>query len=110
MIRRPPRSTLFPYTTLFRSIEALEDETNFMAAGLGTRRVTELGQIVAVDQHVAARGLGQSADDVKKRGFSAAGRPPDGNRLSPQDLKVDAAQRGHFHLSRPVELPQNFGF
>src|SRR5258707_4220915 len=24
MIRRPPRSTLFPYTTLFRSIEGLE--------------------------------------------------------------------------------------
>src|SRR5258708_29146668 len=24
MIRRPPRSTLFPYTTLFRSIEAQE--------------------------------------------------------------------------------------
>jgi len=22
MIRRPPRSTLFPYTTLFRSVEA----------------------------------------------------------------------------------------
>src|SRR3712207_7852906 len=26
MIRRPPRSTLFPYTTLFRSIEALAAE------------------------------------------------------------------------------------
>src|SRR5690242_20867740 len=25
MIRRPPRSTLFPYTTLFRSIEASAD-------------------------------------------------------------------------------------
>src|SRR2546425_7041763 len=24
MIRRPPRSTLFPYTTLFRSLKALE--------------------------------------------------------------------------------------
>src|SRR2546422_2230412 len=24
MIRRPPRSTLFPYTTLFRSLHALE--------------------------------------------------------------------------------------
>src|SRR2546422_7786788 len=24
MIRRPPRSTLFPYTTLFRSVTALE--------------------------------------------------------------------------------------
>src|SRR3712207_7244305 len=27
MIRRPPRSTLFPYTTLFRSLGCLRDET-----------------------------------------------------------------------------------
>src|SRR3712207_8673789 len=26
MIRRPPRSTLFPYTTLFRSVEGVEDQ------------------------------------------------------------------------------------
>src|SRR3712207_8216356 len=26
MIRRPPRSTLFPYTTLFRSLQKIEDE------------------------------------------------------------------------------------
>src|SRR2546430_4944141 len=26
MIRRPPRSTLFPYTTLFRSLELLIDQ------------------------------------------------------------------------------------
>src|SRR2546430_6399472 len=26
MIRRPPRSTLFPYTTLFRSLRAREDQ------------------------------------------------------------------------------------
>src|SRR3712207_7787448 len=26
MIRRPPRSTLFPYTTLFRSVEAAGDD------------------------------------------------------------------------------------
>src|SRR2546422_4919077 len=25
MIRRPPRSTLFPYTTLFRSIDRIQD-------------------------------------------------------------------------------------
>src|SRR3712207_8043338 len=25
MIRRPPRSTLFPYTTLFRSLDAIQD-------------------------------------------------------------------------------------
>src|SRR5260221_5161706 len=26
MIRRPPRSTLFPYTTLFRSLKAIKDQ------------------------------------------------------------------------------------
>src|SRR5262245_65018862 len=29
MIRRPPRSTLFPYTTLFRSVEALDQLAKF---------------------------------------------------------------------------------
>src|SRR2546422_5917891 len=28
MIRRPPRSTLFPYTTLFRSSAAMRDRTS----------------------------------------------------------------------------------
>src|SRR2546429_3991845 len=37
MIRRPPRSTLFPYTTLFRSVSALE----FRQSGF-VERVTEL--------------------------------------------------------------------
>src|SRR3712207_7936918 len=27
MIRRPPRSTLFPYTTLFRSAKAIDEQT-----------------------------------------------------------------------------------
>src|SRR5256885_6839856 len=32
MIRRPPRSTLFPYTTLFRSDQLLEDDRRARAA------------------------------------------------------------------------------
>src|SRR2546427_2400873 len=32
MIRRPPRSTLFPYTTLFRSLELLEESPAAIAA------------------------------------------------------------------------------
>src|SRR5437773_6659088 len=38
MIRRPPRSTLFPYTTLFRSLKALElaaQEARYGAAPKG---------------------------------------------------------------------------
>src|SRR2546429_6381585 len=35
MIRRPPRSTLFPYTTLFRSVVS-EKETEVIPNGSGT--------------------------------------------------------------------------
>src|SRR2546425_7475106 len=46
MIRRPPRSTLFPYTTLFRSIRALPDkeikfkrgEANWVTVTCGSSR------------------------------------------------------------------------
>src|SRR2546429_4077173 len=34
MIRRPPRSTLFPYTTLFRSAPGLEDDARSLDLGL----------------------------------------------------------------------------
>src|SRR2546430_5913516 len=33
MIRRPPRSTLFPYTTLFRSMEYIVTMTTHVPAG-----------------------------------------------------------------------------
>src|SRR5258705_4534327 len=43
MIRRPPRSTLFPYTTLFRSFSGDESETAL--AGSANRTL-----VVAVDE------------------------------------------------------------
>ena len=43
MIRRPPRSTLFPYTTLFRS-------TAFARFGRGISRFSELGGTIAITQ------------------------------------------------------------
>src|SRR5260370_26467549 len=39
MIRRPPRSTLFPYTTLFRSKEAAHDRTTRVPGPRATRGV-----------------------------------------------------------------------
>src|SRR3712207_7826959 len=35
MIRRPPRSTLFPYTTLFRSYPSFEDPEERIARDIG---------------------------------------------------------------------------
>src|SRR3712207_8848559 len=34
MIRRPPRSTLFPYTTLFRSVAGEDDDVRGLPAAL----------------------------------------------------------------------------
>src|SRR3712207_7962014 len=59
MIRRPPRSTLFPYTTLFRSAAQQED-----VAGLHVRdERVEVGVPVAAQcarEHVAQR-MGRDA-------------------------------------------------
>src|SRR5258708_11179952 len=55
MIRRPPRSTLFPYTTLFRSAEILgAAQREVPAIGLATvyrniKQLMEAGEVQAVD-------------------------------------------------------------
>src|SRR3712207_7467130 len=43
MIRRPPRSTLFPYTTLFRSADGGADGSSVVDAQ-GEGRLTEAGR------------------------------------------------------------------
>jgi len=47
MIRRPPRSTLFPYTTLFRSWVLLEDDVAIV--GITDFAANELGDVVFVE-------------------------------------------------------------
>src|SRR3989454_11391608 len=59
MIRRPPRSTLFPYTTLFRSVIAL---TSGEPAGIGPELCVRLcaerldARIVAIGERGLLRG------------------------------------------------------
>src|SRR3989441_9574939 len=44
MIRRPPRSTLFPYTTLFRSLDGLADaRIGSAAADVPGHRLVDVG-------------------------------------------------------------------
>src|SRR5258708_19885261 len=42
MIRRPPRSTLFPYTTLFRSKRYNDGRMDIITVGRSPFRITEL--------------------------------------------------------------------
>src|SRR5258707_7263556 len=61
MIRRPPRSTLFPYTTLFRSCEVVEIESRGPAsrplevAESGTTLPHREAQRIAIAVQVYAR-------------------------------------------------------
>src|SRR5205807_9296117 len=57
MIRRPPRSTLFPYTTLFRSVDAKGEPlkaTSYMAVGFYVAKYVNKKS----DMDLAAKGLG----------------------------------------------------
>src|SRR3712207_7818797 len=58
MIRRPPRSTLFPYTTLFRSMVAAREA--FLAAGHYAPLTATL--VTAVAEGVPAREPGAVLD------------------------------------------------
>src|SRR3712207_8900363 len=55
MIRRPPRSTLFPYTTLFRSPRQFAGIARCAAVGLGEHGV---GEVAAHSRAVAVRNRG----------------------------------------------------
>src|SRR2546430_15922941 len=44
MIRRPPRSTLFPYTTLFRSLRHAFDADHIAAIDNTTRKLLQDGE------------------------------------------------------------------
>src|SRR3712207_7233442 len=64
MIRRPPRSTLFPYTTLFRSLQAAPTRTTDASAvvhnadaWIGSRPPIRLAKIVSAAQKEGSSGV-----------------------------------------------------
>src|SRR2546421_7781398 len=62
MIRRPPRSTLFPYTTLFRSIESL-----LQLDRLRDREVTRVGHAVELSlQQCLSRGPRKEGEGLRE--------------------------------------------
>src|SRR3712207_9256592 len=82
MIRRPPRSTLFPYTTLFRSLLARADRARFVGVQVWALEGQEgylVGKIAEVETDGRVRfeepnedwGLSQNLPYYVERGWLA---------------------------------------
>src|SRR2546426_8281911 len=86
MIRRPPRSTLFPYTTLFRS-EAMGDD--------GRRTVTRAHPVVQREEapHEFSRGPSGGAKERGPRHSTGVTEPQDrkSTRLNSSHLVISYA-------------------
>src|SRR2546422_11251695 len=89
MIRRPPRSTLFPYTTLFRSRQLapglMERHAAAELEGPGPEiigRLERSGQARAVLERLRIARDQRIVDDVPQRLLGLAGAPREG-RLDP---------------------------
>src|SRR3712207_7014086 len=81
MIRRPPRSTLFPYTTLFRSVDT--------AGARDAEPVT--GACRAHVQRATRGGV-----------FAVVGRPGGRRRRRPRDRKSTRLNSSHANISYAV--------
>src|SRR2546430_16427007 len=97
MIRRPPRSTLFPYTTLFRSVEGEPDPVTGMVLDL-----KELKEILEreVMQRMDHRHLNHEVPEL-------AGQIPTSEKISRGfwNLLEPKNTQERLHRRRPYESP-----
>src|SRR3712207_9139659 len=102
MIRRPPRSTLFPYTTLFRSlvglavVDGLEHRLDRLGLAL---RLQEQRRPLALGPQDPALPLGLRLED---RRLLLAFRGEDRRRLLPLDRKSTRLNSSHANISYAV--------
>src|SRR3989454_4931976 len=106
MIRRPPRSTLFPYTTLFRSVSFDVDGKQHDGARLAMLLEQDLGHIswMVGARFGAAGGADRAADFCEQEPEQIgdlSGRPDRGARgadgvlLLNRDGRPDVLEPGH---------------
>src|SRR5471030_3433203 len=97
MIRRPPRSTLFPYTTLFRSFEALQDpdlewfvlDSTVIRAHRSEEHTSELQSL----RHLVCRLLLEKKKILKHVLFYRTGR---------QRIRLYCVLARHFHMVKSI--------
>src|SRR2546422_400685 len=95
MIRRPPRSTLFPYTTLFRSRS-------------GEPRTDDVAQVLEILHHLGAveRLVDQRAGPRRVDGEILSGRGSDGKDGEGGGRRQDVKTHDGSSVTRPGGEPQ----
>src|SRR2546430_14283719 len=96
MIRRPPRSTLFPYTTLFRSRDGAGEATPDVAEQLALEQLGRDGSHVDRDERRTGAGT------------RAVGRPREQLLASSGLARYQNRQRRACRLLQIPEARQNF--
>src|SRR2546426_9782819 len=106
MIRRPPRSTLFPYTTLFRSILDARDDFIFSVDDSRLRLRFDEAAVAAIDFHGAlvAKGTYAPPEDARGGKFKGAGVGPSPSySYSAQVAEVSVdTETGRVHVHRII--------
>src|SRR3712207_7321058 len=95
MIRRPPRSTLFPYTTLFRSPLGLHGDRDRLGAGLGAGAQRARAQ--RRQQHEQQRGA-----DAPEGDAAAGGDAGEVVEAVAEDRKSTRLNSSHANISYAV--------
>src|SRR3712207_8381158 len=95
MIRRPPRSTLFPYTTLFRSRQRAQDDAGRAVAGADVEgRAGDSAEVVGDFRGGGAGAVGRLVgDDDREQCLAADGQP---------DRKSTRLNSSHANISYAV--------
>src|SRR3712207_6928119 len=94
MIRRPPRSTLFPYTTLFRSVD---DEA------CGAHRAADRVEALVAHRHVELRGRHDGVRHSGEDGFHVPpGQGAAADGVDDSDRKSTRLNSSHANISYAV--------
>src|SRR5260370_30083041 len=98
MIRRPPRSTLFPYTTLFRSTPVIAGDSFEMDA-VGALRLSPLRRGLAIDSTVDIFTFYVNSKATTDRKSGSAGMP---RPISYAVFCLKKKQRDRLRLMQPT--------